>query len=171
MTPEIVLCDAITEEMDLDDSRVVVYNQNYEPPKDHGIYITVSLQSRKIISSVNKFVPADAEAEPPTMDREVKTVSMASTYAVEVTSKDESALERNHEVIMALTSDYAQRAMESNNMRIFRTGQIMDLSFIEGSSSLHRYRIPVIIHHIERKEKEIVTYDKFQSVQEEIDVP
>lgn len=166
-----VLCDVIAFDMDLDPSRVVIYDGNYQAPNDQDIYITVAFQSTKIISSVSKFEPADSEAAPPTVDREVKTVVKADTFNIEITSKNEDALSRYHEVVMALTSNYGQQQMEENNLRIFRTGQVLDLSFIEGVSALHRYRIPVIIHNIERKEREIETFDKFQAVQEEIDVP
>ena len=70
---------------------------------------------------------------------------------------------------MAITSDYSEQKQEENQIRIFRTGQILDLSFIEGGSSLHRYQIPVIINSVVIKEREITTYDKFQTPQGEIE--
>jgi hypothetical protein len=52
---------------------------------------------------------------------------------------------------MALRSQMAIRAAEDNNCSIFIAGPTLDLSSIEGSSALRRYRIPVIMSNIERK--------------------
>ena len=69
---------------------------------------------------------------------------------------------------MALNSYTAARAMEDNNMGIFRVGNILDLSFVEQSSPLHRYQIGVIIHHIKTKSEDVEYFDKFR-IQEVIE--
>lgn len=171
MNADEVLADIITNELEIDPSRVVLYDQNFKAPKDQDLYVTIATGPTQIIGGNQKFEPADPEADPPTVDREVKTVVKATTYNVEMSSKNEDAKYRNHEIIMAITSNDAQQKMEENNIAIFRTGQILDLSLIEGTSALHRFRIPVIIHSIERKEKAIEVYDSFQAPQEEINVP
>ena len=160
---DVILSDIIAEELDLDASRVIVYDQNFKAPKDQDIYVIVAFSRSKIIGSKQTFDPES--------NSEIKTVTKADTYNVEISSKNEDAKYRNHEIVMALTSNYAQQQMEENNIALFRTGDILDLSLIEGSSALHRYRIPVIIHNIERKEKVIDYYDNFQVPQEEINVP
>ena len=160
---DVILCDIIAEEMELPDNRVVIYDQNYSAPNDENIYVTVAIGSVKIIGSNMRFNPNG--------NYEIKEVVKATTFNVEITSKNEDAKYRNHEIIMALTSTFATQQMEENNIRVFRTGQILDLSFIEASSALHRYRIPVIIHNIERKEKSVDYFDNFPTPQEEIDVP
>lgn len=166
-----ILADVIAEELEIDPSRVVLYDQNFKAPKDQNLYVTIAYSRTQIIGSNQKFLPADPDAVPPTVNRELKTVSKATTYNVEISSKNEDAKYRNHEIVMSLTSNYAQQKMEENNISLFRTGQILDLSLIEGTSALHRYRIPVIIHNIERKEKAIDYYDSFQAPQEEVNVP
>jgi len=167
--PDIILCDIIADEMELDPSRVVVYDQNFKPPTDADIYVIVAFSSSKTIGSNNKFIPADPTAEPPTEDREIKSISRSETYNVEITSKNTDAKYRYDEIVMALTSTFSEQKQEENNIRIFRTGTPLDLSFIEGGSSLHRYRIPVIINSVKIKEKTIITYDKFQTPQGEIE--
>lgn len=158
---DIILADIIAIDMDLDASRVVVYDQNFISPKDQNIYITIALQSTRIIGSVNKFDPDT--------DKEIKSISLAENYNIEITSKNRDAQTRYHEVIMALTSDYSEQKQELNQIKIFRTGQVLDLSFIEASSSLHRYRIPVIIHSVKIKENEIIPFEYFQTPQEVIE--
>lgn len=162
--PDIILCDIITNELGIDPTRIVVYNQNWKSPKDDEIYIVVSESTSRIIGNNNRFEPADSEAEPPTVDREVKTVSDSTTYNIEITSKNTDAKYRKSEILMSLGSDYSEQQQELNNIRIFRTSQILDLSLIDGSSALHRYRIPVIINSVRTKETPIVTYDKQQAL-------
>lgn len=169
MEPDIILADILTEELSLDPTRVVVYDQNFIAPKDDLIYIIIALQTPRVIGSNNRFEPADPEAVPPTEDREVKNISLSETYNIEITSKNRDALLRYPEVVTALTSTYSQQKQEENQIAIFRTAQVMDLSFIEGGSSLHRYRIPVIINSTRIIEKVITPIDKFQSPEEAIE--
>ena len=158
---DIILIDIIRTEMSLAESRVAAYAQNWKSPIDQNIYIIVALQSTRIIGSVNKFDPAT--------DKEIKSTSMSETYNIEITSKNRDAQTRYHEVIMALTSDYSEQQQELNQIKIFRTGQILDLSLIEASSSLHRYRIPVIINSVKIKENDIIPFEHFQTPQEVIE--
>ena len=158
--PDIILADIITTDMNLSSSRVVVYDQNYKPPKDPGLYIIIALQSTKIISNTNNYIDSKNE--------EKKTVVVSETYNIEVTSKDRSAINRYWEILVALDSTYSQQKQEENQIRIFRTGNILDLSFIEGASSLQRYKIPVIIQSVREKDTAIDYYDKFQATKEAI---
>lgn len=163
------LADVIQTELSIPAGRTVLYNQNFKPPKDDDLFVVIALQPGvKIISSSNRFAPA--ETGPPVKnDREVKSVAKAETWIIEMTSKNTDALTKLPEAIAALTSNYSQRKQEDENIRIFRTAQIQDLSFVEGGSSLHRYRIPVIIYSTEVIEKDITTFDKFQTPQEVVE--
>jgi hypothetical protein len=156
--PDLNLCDNIETDIALSTSRVVVYDENFKPPKDQDIYITVALGSSKIIGNNNRFNPVTNEEE--------QYITVSETYNIEVTSINRDALTRYYEVITAIKSTYSQQKQELNQIRIFRTGQVLDLSFIEGTSSLHRYRIPVIINSTKVIEKVIDYYDNFQAVEE-----
>lgn len=160
--PDKILCDIIATDMGLDPTRVVAYNQNWKSPKDDDIYIIVAGGPESIIGSNNKFAPADPTAEPPTVDREIKTVVTSAKHNVEITSRSTDAKYRKAEILAAIDSVYSQQKQEENQIKIFRTNQILDLSFIEGRSALHRYQVPVIINSVKRYEKPITTYDKFQ---------
>lgn len=152
--PDIILCDIISTDMALEPSRIVVYNQNWKSPQDDDIYIVVSEGTSKIIGNTNRF---DYKNE-----REVKRVSISTTYNIEITSRNTDAKYRKAEVLVAIASDYSEQQQELNQIRIFRTNQILDLSFIDGRSALHRYRIPVVINSVRIYEKDIVPFEKFQ---------
>lgn len=153
--PDAILSDIIATDMGLDPARVVVYNQNYKAPKDDDIYIVVSQGTARVIANTNRFDHAN--------NQEVKKVSVSTTYNVEITSRNTDAKNRWPEVLAAIGSDYSEQKQEENEIRIFRTNQVNDLSFIEGRSALHRYQIPVIINSVQTHKKAIVPFDKFQA--------
>lgn len=160
--PDKVICTILAEEMQIDPTRVVVYDQNFKPPTDDLIYIIVSgPMNTKIIGSTNKFAPSEV-GPPAKNDRGIKRVTTSETYNVEITSKNTDAKLRRFEVNSAMVSTFSVQKQEENQMSIFRASQNIDLSFIEGGSSLHRYRIPVIINSMKVYEKDITTFNSFQ---------
>lgn len=158
MGHEVVLADIIATELSLDASRVVIYDENYEPPKDQGIYIIIAYSISKIVGVSNKFDPDT--------DEEIQAITWYTTYNVEVTSRNTDAQDRHFEVILAITSNYALRRQEDNDIRLFRTAMVTDLSAIEGSAALHRYQIPIIISSVETKRSSILPIEKFRAVED-----
>ena len=157
----IILCDIISNFMGLDPARVVVYAQNFKAPKDQNIYIVVALSSTRPIGVVNKFDPDN--------NKEILSASLSETYNIEITSKNTDAKTRRYEPNMAIISDYSEQKQELNQIKLFRSNTNLDLSAIEGTSSLHRYRIPVIINSVKIKENDIIPFEHFQTPQEVIE--
>lgn len=151
--PDLLLADIITIFMGLDATRVIVSSENYNPPKDQGIYITIQTDPTDIMGVSQIFNPATNSEE--------SSLSAFQRLTVNITSRDRSALQRKEEVVMALTSNYAQQQMEKQQCRIFREGPILDLSFIEASKALHRYQIPVKITYVKTKTISVAVFDTF----------
>jgi hypothetical protein len=141
--PDLILADIITVFLGLDATRVVVSSENYNPPKDQGIYITIQTDPTEILGVSQEYDE--------TTDTETSSISAFQRLAVNITSVDRTALQRKEEIIMALTSTYAVQQMELQQCRIFREGPILDLSFIEASKALHRYQVPVKITFVKTK--------------------
>jgi hypothetical protein len=153
---DVILADIITNELQIDPTRVVVNNQDFEAPNDDELYIVVSIAPNiQILSSTNKFDPDTNE--------EVKCIVTYSNLTVELTSKNRDAVTRKEEVIMALTSFYSVQKQEELKIKIFRAGDILDLSFVEGASALNRYNIPVKISSLTEKRTAIEYFDKFRA--------
>jgi hypothetical protein len=150
-----LICNIIQNEMNTPNGRIMTKTQNWTPPSDNSYYITVGIRSQKIVSSTNKFVPS-------TEDKEEKAVLTYTTLDINITSKNREAIERKEEIVMALTSTYSQQQQELYHMKIFRTNDILDLSFIEASSGLNRFRISCIVSSIREKQTSIDYYDKFK---------
>ena len=130
--------------MGIDPARIILKNEKYDAPKDGGMYILIEYEGTAGIVGINSHKEYTA-------DTETMSISSHEKYAVEVCGFDQSATDRKNEVPMALRSQMAIRAAEDNNCSIFIAGPTLDLSSIEGSYALRRYRIPVIMSNIERK--------------------
>jgi hypothetical protein len=149
-----LICNVIQQEMSLSNGRIMTKNQNWKAPSDSGLYITVGIRSPKIVASTNKF---DYEN-----DVEIKRVVTHATVDINITSKNREAVERKEEVVMALTSTYSIQQQELYQMKIFRMTDILDLSLVEASSGLNRFRISCVVSSIREKQTSIDYYDKFR---------
>lgn len=154
MEPDLILANIIQVGLGLAPDRVVVYDENFDAPNDPEIYVIIRKNPARVIGVSNVFDPDTNE--------EVKSIALNETYDVEISSQNRTAQERYFEVILALASDYSIQQQEANNIRIFRTRDIQDLSLIEGASALRRYLIPVIIDRVETIRTAIVPFESFQ---------
>lgn len=158
MEPDKILATVIQDEMQLPEGRIVLYNQDFIAPKDKEIYITIALFSSKIISSNKEFDPILRE--------EIKNVVMSEKYHIEITSKNTDAKNRYPQVVAALTSTFSVQLQELEHVSIYRSDQEpIDLSVIEGGSSLHRYQITAIITSMKTYKKTVSTFDQFQTTE------
>ena len=130
--------------MGIDPERIILKNEKFDAPKDGGIYILIEYDGQAGFVGVNSHSDYTANTETMIMTSHEK-------FAIELCGFGQDATDRKNEVPMALKSSIAVRAAEDNNCSIFLSGPSLDLSSIEGSSALRRYRFPVIMSNIERK--------------------
>ena len=159
--PDLILADIVQHELGLDNNHIWVYDENVEAPKDKGIYLVVITGVAKRVGTVNYF---DS-----TTNEEVKSVSIMQEYAVEITSKDRTALQRKEEVDMAFISTYAVQQMELQQVQILRTGDVLDLSFIEASKALKRYRVPCVMFYVKVKRTAVPYFNQFLPTEQEVE--
>lgn len=152
---DVVLCDIITHELGIDADRVVVYSEDFDPPKDDELYIVVSTRRGKPLSIQNYFDP--------TTNEEVGGSVTFDNLDIDITSKNREAIDRKEEVLIALTSFYSIEQQEKNGIKIFRPAEIIDLSFIEAASAMKRFRISCIISNIKEIRKPADYFDKFRT--------
>ncbi len=155
-----IIAGIITNELSIAPTRVSCYGQNFVAPKDGGLYAVVSMRTPFILGSKQSF---DYDT-----NEEIKEVSMFIDLDIEVTSKDRSAVERKEEIIMALTSFYSISQQEEKGFKLFRNSSIIDLTFVDGSSSLYRFKIPVTATYNKTKRTPVSYFDKYRSVETDI---
>jgi len=152
-----IITDIIEHEFSVPTGRIVVNNQGYKPEKDFDPWYVISYQSNKIVGNSNVLDP-DA-------DEQVQKTTFFTKLKIEVRGKSREVITNAFLIPAALNSDYAIQKMEENNIRIFRAGEALDLSEVDGASSLHRWRIPVTITHMVIKRSSIVPFENFQTTE------
>jgi hypothetical protein len=160
-TPDLLMADIISHCLDIPEERVVLYSQNFDLPSDNDLFCIIVGGTNFVLSSVTNFDPDTNE--------EIQTATIFRNLNIELYSKNDDAKNKTHEIAMAIGSYYGQRVQEDNHIAIWRNGQILDLTYIEGSSSLHRFRVPVIISYVETKRTPADYFEHFPSPETEIE--
>lgn len=139
-------------------NRIIIKNEKFDAPKDGDPYILIDYDGQA--GRVGFTAKQNA-----TTTQETMTSTSHERFSVELCGFGQSATDRKEEIPMALRSSGAIRAAEDANCSIYVAGPTLDLSSIEGSSALRRYRIPVIISNIERKTMAANLIDKFPAIE------
>lgn len=134
--------------------RIILKNEKYDAPKDGSPYILIDYDGMAgmvgIVSKKNYST-----------NQETMSMSAHERFAVELCGFGQEATDRKNEPALALRSSLAIRAAEDANCAIYVAGPTLDLSSIEGSSALRRYRIPVIMSNLDTKTLAETMIDKF----------
>lgn len=164
------ICDIIARELSISPERVLIWNERTEIPKDDGLFVLVGYSGGpKIMSSRNIIVPLIDGAE------EHQEVNVQEMISISVCSKNIDALLRKEEVVMALSSLYAQNVQEANSFKIFRASAIEDLSSLEGAGMLNRYQMTAVVFAWYSKTKVADYFDTFSgelwTEKEKVEIP
>lgn len=128
--------------MSLDPERVVLKDENWDAPKDDALYVLIEYEDDTALG-----VGSDVNTA---TGLETSHYNAFANFTVEVISRNRDATDRYPEVLMALQSVAGQQAAELHNVAFFR-GKPLNLSAIEGSASLRRWHIPVIVSYMQTK--------------------
>ena len=151
-------------EMDMDDDRVMVYNQNEDLLTDQDLFIVVEFKHAKPYSQ-RKGLDAD--------QNQIQEVNMQEFYTIGIFSRSTEALARKHEVGMALDSFFSQQTQEANSFKISKINPIQDLSPLEATALLYRFDVDIVVFAWYEKTKAAAYYDQFKGevYTETADVP
>lgn len=143
---------------DIPENRIILKNEKFDAPKDGAPYVLIDYDGMGGLVGINSHKNY-------TTDLETMSASAHERFAIDLCGFGQTVTDRKNEIPMALRSQMAIRAAEDNNVAIFVAGPTLDLSSIEGSSALRRYRIPVIISNIESKTVAADMIDKFPAIE------
>lgn len=163
MDIRVELAEIITNELQIDPSRVVVGGQNFEPPADDNIYVVISIEQSSVLGSSRKFDPETKE--------EVKVVSSFVRMSVELSGRTEDTVDKRDEIISSITSVFATQKQEEKGFRLFRPRDYFNLSFIEGASNLYRFKIDITATYATVKRTQVEYFDKYRNPQVEVNNP
>lgn len=149
--------DLIVSELELDDDRVMIYNQKWNIPKDDGIFITLSLLGGKCFA--NRNIKDEVNGEP----IERQEVNIQEMIQIDIQSRSTAAMFRRWEILAALASNASQECQEQNSFRIatIPTG-LNDLSELEGVGRNYRYAVTITTLAWYSKRKAVNYFDTFK---------
>lgn len=158
MTPTIepikVFADIIKTEMLLGDGQIMLGLENWEIPKNEGLYIALLYGQERVVGQNNEFDTTD--------NVEVQSIAMLHEIVIEAMSFNSEARKRKEEVIMALNSVYAQNALDRNFMAINMLPQsFVAAPTLEETKQLNRYRTSFSMNALHQKIKAVDYYDEF----------
>ena len=137
-----VIIQILTQEMDIDPSRIWVLDQNRLIPTDQGAFYIVGLIDAHVMQNSVRMEQETVGSI--TAQHQINEVMQCETIQIDMLSRNNDSILRNWEIMAALNSYYAQQQQELNNFRIFpRPMSIMNTSSAEGGSNINRYTITV----------------------------
>ena len=150
-----IVRNLIKDYMALDDNHCYIYNNKILMPEDKGLFVVLGIVSNEIIGNNLKYRRTDEALYA------ITSTSFATTYSVDIFSYDTSARERQYEVINCLGSFESLQSQEQNGYSIARIPtSFTDLSNLEASKILNRYRATFKVFHKKEIEKVAKYYDK-----------
>lgn len=161
----LLFCEILQSELGLSSGRVYLFDQKVFQPTDAGLYIAVGVPSCKPFSNNTK--PGLVGGNPDWSIATQETNFMA-TLDINAISRDNSALRRKEEILLALNSIYAQSQQEANSFFIGKlppNARFQNLSLVDGAAIPYRYLISVNMQYATTKSKAVPYFDTFQSVQ------
>jgi len=158
-----VLGDILKNQMGLRDDQIMLAYSKFDIPEKPDLYIALSYISGKAIGNSSHF---DTNT-----NREQIDTTMHDIIQVDIMSFDSSARTRKEEVIAALVSIFSLQQQEKYNFEIGRIpGEFINASSLEETKFLNRFTISVAVTSLSRIERFPSYYDKFQNVEEHVNV-
>jgi hypothetical protein len=154
-----VIRQILIHAMDLDEERVNIARQKFKIPPDEHLFIVIDCLPARTISSRARYEinPASGDYE------EIQDLNQYDPITIGVFSQNLEALQRKEEVVMALSSHYAQQMQEKHSFKIFRNAPVEDMTALEGAAMLYRYDIPVVLHTWIHKVTKVDFFDAFST--------
>lgn len=156
-----VLAMILQEEMGLPVGQIMLGLENWQIPKNTGLYIALSYGPEQVVGNDNNN-SVDSQGN----FVEVQSAIMLHTIEIDVMSFDASAREEKEAVLWAIQSYEAQSLMDKYSMRIAAvSSSFVPIVSLEETKQLNRYRISVMVNAVHTNIKTTPYYDTINPVQ------
>jgi hypothetical protein len=128
--------DIIKTRMNLPDNRILQDNQSYNIPFDNDIHIVIGVLTEKLYANnINWEYKNNVMSE-------IQQAHKQTIFSLDILSKNINAVERRHEIILALSSTYAKKKQLAYGFKILKLTQgFSNISHVEGASRINRFNI------------------------------
>lgn len=140
--PILLVCDIIQTAMGLGQGQVYLYNNKINIPIDSRLYIAVGIHNTKPFANRPRYVGNDSGLSA------IQTVNMNTTLKIDILSRSPEALNRKEQVLLALSSPYAEQQMEANSFFVAaQSTSFINLSQIDAAAIPFRFQILVNLQY------------------------
>jgi len=155
-----VIADIISHEMDIPSGQIALYDQSVPSASQlTGLHIAIDILEKEVLNNNVRHESRDGDADL----WQVQTMQVREHICIHVFSADEEAHERNHEIVFALGSTYAQQVQEEYGMGIGRIPSAYIKVFDAAQTPpVNHYTITITAQRSHFKESKVDYYDKFQ---------
>lgn len=150
-----IIKDILDKEMELPVGRCFAYNSAEDLPKDSNLFVVLYYGNRTPYANNVKYENLEAGL------KEKQSYNVAEDIEIALISRNLEAMDRTHEVLMALNSTYSKEMQEKYHLHISTQGDAFDNSFLEATARLNRFDVRCRVIRAYEKEKYINYYDKF----------
>lgn len=143
LTPLQLVADVIKTAMNLQNTQVYLYDQKYDIPTDNKLYIAVGVNSLKPFGNRPKYSGSGSALTA------VQSVNILASLSIHILSRSTQALFMKEQVLLALSSPYAEQQMNLNSFYIAPvTTGIVDLSEIDGAAIPYHFNFSVNLQYV-----------------------
>lgn len=160
--PLFLFCEIIQKELGLAADRVWIFDQKRKMPIDSGLFVIVHVTNLQPFGNNVKYDGSGSGLDA------IQSVNVKATLTLNIMSRSTEALIRKEEVLMAITSPYAESQMELNSFYIGRLppgAQFVNLSELDGAAIPYRFNLSVNMHYFVKKTRAAAYFDQFAAPQ------
>lgn len=158
--PLSLVCDIIQTAMGLSNGQVYLWDQKINIPVDSRLYVAVGMLSCKPFGNKSKFASNGGGLSA------TQSVNMLATLSIDILSRGPAARDMKEQVLLALSSVYAEQQMELNSFFVAPLStNFVNISSIDGAAIPYRYNISVNLQYFSTITTSVPFYDTFNPVQ------
>lgn len=151
-----MICDIVQEYLELCKDQVWIYNQKRNIPTDSRLYVVVAYSGSTVYAATKRHIGGENVTSE-------HGQAVQETIEVNLISASPEAVDRAHEVVGALSSDYSISLQELNQFHIApKPVAIRDTSAAEVTRMLFRTTIEIKVLRAYQQTKNVAYYEQFE---------
>lgn len=150
-----VIADILSNQLNINASRIFLMNSLRELPKDEGAFIVIQETT---------FPPFGLKKEykmEKNVYTEVQSYMTKQVVTISLLSKNTEARLQKYDVNLALNSTYSQQMQEKYKFHISAVNPVANRSFLEDTARLYRYDTEATVITAYSKQNAVDYYEKF----------
>lgn len=160
--PTSLVADIIRTAMGLANEQVYLWDQKIDIPKDSRLYVIVGVQTLRPFGNRPRYSGGGSPGAALVAEQ---SVNVNATLTIDILSRGPSARDQKEQVLLALSSPYAQAQMELNGFFVAPLSTaFVNLSHLDASAIPYRFQILVNLQYFSRLTTQPSYFNNFPDV-------